>query len=794
MSREHERTIRRVDRGPRALLASLLLSLSPQVPSLVNSLMSVLEPARTSAAELYKPQEQSSTIVSNEINQAAYGVVQSVETGNLTKFLSYFTDNTAWYRVGSSKRPDFIDKPELRKHLTLTFKEMPNCVGLKWEGDSTKYPRFYFKAGDEYFSTWLRPNDEEKRLTLYTLEMIPTTMLNDDLKNLESCPRPESAKDPIFEQVKPLPAGLSGRIAFSSGTKKNNNGFYTDVGYYSTDLKEFKPERFADAGHSGEKLLWSKDGVVVFEKNHEIFSFDTKNGQEKKLIAKKVDGDSILLLECPSIDPKTGRVIISFIFGANDQDIYSISETGSKEQVTRDSLEISETCGAISSDGKHLAFLRSISGSHDPKKTGLVIADYKGSTIDISKEPIFLEGRIMPLEWSLEENKLLALKNGDKRNEGEDTELYLIDPKDKSILTITGGASGATFSPDNKYILYSKNTNEHGQLFLYSLADKKSIKVVDHPFPIWNISWEKERRVIDQKGVILVGGITTETIGGRVGLFTSSIVDSLMLRLKTDMKFKGRGEDIFPFSPEGWEILLDGKINPKSASCDLSFVEIDFRARQLIKFIEFLQDSNPGMELSIITHSEGGVTTDRAFELIKTENASKVDPRRIKGYYSANAPHAGVDKVFIDWVGQHWPIQMADDCLTRWTSLPSLEVFKTPTGKELLAMWNNRDEIRKRLEEVNNWLVKKGVQVVSLVNYQDCAISIRTCMLPEFLIEVRLLTKPHKDEVVLTQRLPGAINIERFFGYEESFGHGDILMRQEGQDMILSLIGEQIGK
>ena len=80
---------------------------------------------------------------------------------------------------------------------------------------------------------------------------------------------------------------------------------------------------------------------------------------------------------------------------------------------------------------------------------------------------------------------------------------------------------------------------------------------------------------------------------------------------------------------------------------------------------------------------------------MRTED-TKVDLSRVKGFFSTHTPHAGVDKPFISWLGEHWPIPMAKDCLTRWTALPSLEFFKTPTGQELLELWDIRGETRKR--------------------------------------------------------------------------------------------------
>lgn len=157
-----------------------------------------------------------------------------------------------------------------------------------------------------------------------------------------------------------------------------------------------------------------------------------------------------------------------------------------------------------------------------------------------------------------------------------------------------------------------------------------------------------------------------------------------------------RGKDIFAYSPSGSRVE-DGVVLANYSHCSNSLGDVDTRARKLIDQWRFLQAYGIA-EINHIAHSEAGVTTGRALEIIMEEGISDINLEGLV-YVSVDSPHMGIDKPVLDWLGQHWIIPRAPDCLTRWTALPSMQFFDTQTGRYLLELWDKRDEAtRERLD------------------------------------------------------------------------------------------------
>lgn len=191
------------------------------------------------------------------------------------------------------------------------------------------------------------------RLTLATLSFLASQLDRPpsvDLKDTLS-PRPAVASE-LKQDVYP-----TGRIVYSSAKGRNSEGDLIDPAFYTADLKNLKQqERIAISRFARDKAFWDNSGNIVFGRSYEVFIYDSKNKQERRLIGLDDNPGYWNQADCPSFDPKNGRVNVSVNNDKTDLDLYSYNLDGSRVQITKSQYYTAENCGLISPNGKWLDF------------------------------------------------------------------------------------------------------------------------------------------------------------------------------------------------------------------------------------------------------------------------------------------------------------------------------------------------------------------------------------------------------------------------------------------------------
>ena len=166
-------------------------------------------------------------------------------------------------------------------------------------------------------------------------------------------------------------------------------------------------------------------------------------------------------------------------------DIFTVPvEHGSPRNLT-DSSASRQVSPAWSHDGQSIAWLSDDSGEYR-----LIIADQRGK---IAKEIKLAEkGFYGELYWSPDNNRLIFSDNFQQlwvaNVENGSTKII-----DQNTITHPEPSAMASWSPDSKWVAYTKQTNNmFRQLFIYSVDDRKSYTVTEGIAEVRSPVWDKK--------------------------------------------------------------------------------------------------------------------------------------------------------------------------------------------------------------------------------------------------------------------------------------------------------------
>ncbi|MBI4462704.1 MAG: PD40 domain-containing protein, partial [Acidobacteria bacterium] len=259
---------------------------------------------------------------------------------------------------------------------------------------------------------------------------------------------------------------------------------------YRYDLGNKRVRKLTD--YKEYDVKWPSLGpdAIVFENGGQLYSYDLTNGRTSP-IPVRVASD--LVVARPEIKGVADRIrtyalsptAARALFEARG-DIFTVPiKHGSTRNLT-DTPDVHERGPAWSPDGDWVAYLSDRTGEYE-----LYVRPQKGGEeIRITSDgSVYRWGPI----WSPDNQKLLYW---DKK-----LRLWYVDKEEKKPVLIDqseyGGFTGADWSPDSRWVTYSKaDTNFFRSVFLYSLEQKKV-------FPITNSFYNDFDPVFDQNGKYL---------------------------------------------------------------------------------------------------------------------------------------------------------------------------------------------------------------------------------------------------------------------------------------------------
>ena len=263
-----------------------------------------------------------------------------------------------------------------------------------------------------------------------------------------------------------FPMWVGDEIYFSSDRDRTMNIFV-----YNTKTKETtKVTTFTDFD---VKFPSTNGKMIVFEKGGYIYKLDpsTKNVSKVNIIlssdniyARSEIKDGGKYLSAASLSPDGKRVTIT----ARGEVFNLPAEQGVTKNITR-TPGVHERSAKWSPDGKHIAYISDATG-----ETELYIQPAEGGeAIALTKNN---DTYIRYFEWSPNSNYIVYT---DRKNRAV---LLNVLNKNKTIVVQDpiGIPSGVIFSPDNKWLTYTRDaSNEFSIVYVYNLADKKEYAVTD---------------------------------------------------------------------------------------------------------------------------------------------------------------------------------------------------------------------------------------------------------------------------------------------------------------------------
>ena len=216
------------------------------------------------------------------------------------------------------------------------------------------------------------------------------------------------------------------------------------------------------------------DGKIIFENAGYLYTYNTNNGELKKLKIKILDDfkygrpqlkDASKTIRYASIYPKGNRIV----FGARG-DIFDVPF---KKGVT---YNLSKTSGVhernpqISPDGKWIAYISDKSGEFE---IYIVKSDRSEKPIQLTKNA---DTYYYNIKWSPDSKKILW---NDKK-----LRLRYVDILTKKVTEVDKSniweIHNFNWSPDSRWIVYTKkDTNKFDVVCLYSLETKKITKITE---------------------------------------------------------------------------------------------------------------------------------------------------------------------------------------------------------------------------------------------------------------------------------------------------------------------------
>ncbi|MDR1379916.1 MAG: PDZ domain-containing protein [Tannerella sp.] len=213
--------------------------------------------------------------------------------------------------------------------------------------------------------------------------------------------------------------------------------------------------------------------LIVFENGGYIYKLDpaTKKAEKVNIIlasdnvyARSETKDGGKYLTAASLSPDGKRVAVT----ARGEIFNVPAEQGVTKNMTR-TPGAHERSAAWSPDGRHVAYVSDVSG-----ETELYIQPAGGGeAVALTKNN---DTYIRTFEWSPNSGYIVY---ADRKNR-----LVLLNVSNKSKTVVVqdpvGAPRGATFSPDSKWLTYTREaSNEFSVVYVYNLAEKKEYAVTD---------------------------------------------------------------------------------------------------------------------------------------------------------------------------------------------------------------------------------------------------------------------------------------------------------------------------
>ena len=263
-----------------------------------------------------------------------------------------------------------------------------------------------------------------------------------------------------------FPMWVGDEIYFISDRDRTMNIFV-----YNTKTKETsKVTNFTDFD---VKFPSTNGKMIVFEKGGYIYKLDpaTKNAEKvnitltsDNIYARSEIKDGSKYLSAASLSPDGKRVVVT----ARGEVFNLPAEQGVTKNITR-TPGAHERSATWSPDGKHIAYISDVTG-----ETELYMQSAEGGeAIALTKNN---DTYIRDFEWSPNSSYIVYT---DRKNR-----IVLLNVSNKSKTIVLqdpiGIPRGVTFSPDSKWLTYSRTaSNDFSIVYVYNLAEKKEYAVTD---------------------------------------------------------------------------------------------------------------------------------------------------------------------------------------------------------------------------------------------------------------------------------------------------------------------------
>jgi len=244
---------------------------------------------------------------------------------------------------------------------------------------------------------------------------------------------------------------------------------------FSYDLTTKETKRLTDYKDFDIKFPSIGDAAIVYENGGYIYKFDLATEKSEKInisIAEDFAGGRSLL-------QKVNNEIINFeiapdgkraLFGAHG-DVFTVPEKYGQTRNLTNSSGIHERNSKWSPDGKYISYISDKSGEDE-----IYIQTQDGSQAPVQLTSGSDNYKYQPL-WSPDSKKIMWADRKQK--------LYYLDIATKVTTEIDYDPvfefNDYDWSPDSKWVVYTKNSNNRfGQIFLYSLDQKKSFPATEN--------------------------------------------------------------------------------------------------------------------------------------------------------------------------------------------------------------------------------------------------------------------------------------------------------------------------
>ncbi|TSC88676.1 MAG: hypothetical protein G01um10145_843 [Microgenomates group bacterium Gr01-1014_5] len=787
LTAEHWRRVSNVVRG---VTAGVLLAGHPGAFESPRNFGRNLQTA--SATELYLAREQVLNDLSPAAARAAAKYQKIIEGRDIAEIarrigIQGIDARFHWKVQGVSSSP-FKNESQMIELLKTSFsKTAPECVGytlgMELRVVFKNLSALGFSELSGYSGVIFHFNPRFIAFMPTRVEEIPKKDLPQTLAGLKPCKNyfTESEYPTSFAKTKVVYIGAKGEqgdiyVANLDGSEEKR---LTNDDRSKQDVKFINNEEvvYADLGPKSKSVKDSKRGIV---------KLNIHTGKEEYLTS--LGGDQGLDL-CPSSDVdntvKFHRIEAGKNFVESFENVYSVDlRTKRVEQITSDKVSSAESCPTPSPDGKQIAIGTYISGRHGPSGTVIYPRDQL-KNFNPEKLPRLIHGG--PLFWSPDGRWLYT--------SGAEDEAYPLlfrtevsSGKVESLLINTW--RGVSITPDGNWIITS--ISDGGFATVIAQQPKEHIpthRLFERDFAIYELTVQPKVFVPKRKLVGFSPGLTTEIVGEGVSLETSGLTDELQTELIQEDGFERT--DFMRFSPRGiyWDEKT-GRWLSRTSSCDDSLSSPEWRADRFVESIIALREADSDREIVVVTHSEGAIPWLTAMQKIRDKKLN-INLQGIK-FIFVDAPAQGVGESVIDIYNRVFRDASSDACKIIWDSMPQPSLLNFDAGKNLINYGKNRVARKQEINEIVSWMKAQGIGVYALINYQDCVISLNICLMPEELVEILFLTNPSRLEDMLSQEIPGAINIGRFLGAIEGFGHDRFFKSEIGRAILRAVIGRQL--